>query len=191
MWLKEQKLSYQRRNPQWQETWRVILEERHFRYWAICLLPPQSVWNSYLFDSNLSVDSCYLSCRSIAHEARLWRNTTLHNHLASSQLLHWRAPVKATATGDLSVSYKPFRFTQWKQLPYRTLDRNINIPQVCHLAKCILTIINNNKLGNEWYFAHVSKFHTNPCKWNIRERTRTAIRKTTHKRWRGGGDWRS
>jgi len=147
MWLKEYKLSYQRHNLQWSETWRVIHEKRHFRYWALCLLPPLCVWNSCLFVSNLSVDSCYLSCRSIAHEARLWRDTTLHNHLACSQLLHWPAQVTATATDDLNVSSTPCR--HWKQFAYRTLDRNTSIPQICHLAKFLLTIINNNKLGNK------------------------------------------
>jgi hypothetical protein len=64
----------------------------------------------------------------------------------------------------------------WKQLPYRTLDRNTSIPQVCHLAKFLLTII-NNKLGNEWYFGLVCRFDTESCKWNMGERTRRAIAK--------------
>jgi len=73
----------------------------------------------------------------------------------------------------------------WKQLPCWTLDRHISVSQVCHLAKFLLTIINNNKLGNKWYFGHVSRFHADPCKWNIRKRTYTAIRRMTHERLRG------
>ena len=60
----------------------------------------------------------------------------------------------------------------WKKLPYQTLDSNTSVPHICHLTNFLVTITKNDNLGNKLRSGHYSGYRTNPCKWNIRERTR-------------------